>query len=174
MALVFTSLSLKNIAYVRPRIWLVGCWRGRASPRWASLGQAGPQWAPDEPLTSFSLMCKRPDLWICYYFPCQIFSMTVPEMSKITNQWRICETLTSNMKCWCNCSISIANSATGKAISISILSAVMLISWKTAHRHSSERVFGQRPRQGTKSCRMGRNSVHMSVCRSVRASIPLP
>ena len=117
MALVFTSLLLKNIAYVRPRIWLVGCWRGRASPRWASLGQAGPQWAPDEPLTSFSLMCKRPDLWICYYFPCQIFSITVPDMSKITNQWRIYKTLTSVMQCWCNCSIGIANSATDKIIS---------------------------------------------------------
>ena len=35
----------------------------------------------------------------------------------------------------------------------------------------SQTVAGQRPRQGTKSCRMGRNSVRPSVCPSVRPSI---
>ena len=33
-------------------------------------------------------------------------------------------------------------------------------------------VFGQRPRQGTKSCRMGRNSVRTSIRPSVRPSVP--
>ena len=38
----------------------------------------------------------------------------------------------------------------------------------------SHRVAGQRPRQGTKSCRMGRNSVRPSVRPSARPSIRPP
>ena len=33
-------------------------------------------------------------------------------------------------------------------------------------------LFGQRPRQGTKSCRMGRNPVLTSVCTCVHMSVP--
>ena len=38
----------------------------------------------------------------------------------------------------------------------------------------SQNVAGQRPRQGTKSCRMGRNSVRPSVRTSIRPSIRPP
>ena len=38
----------------------------------------------------------------------------------------------------------------------------------------SHRVAGQRPRQGTKSCRMGRNSVRLSARPSIRPSIRPP